>query len=189
MHSYRGRIKMSELNGTEIVKLIGLPETDDRVLDLIELLGVDVSEIERSEYNDDYTIDLDDELGLMLSFTNTIISPEQEKNSIGGLFLNDIAFYEECTFLPFEIEVEDSLESIEEKIGLKSNYRDIVDIPENADEDDIPTYRLHWVYKELGWFSIQFFEPTFTELASIHVMPYENPNTESYKRIVKPFER
>jgi len=180
---------MNELNGTEIVKLVGLPETDDRVLDLIELLGVDVSEIERGEYDDNYTIDLDDKLGLMLSFTDTIISSEQEKNTIGGLFLNNIAFYEECDFLPFNIKINDTLEAIEQKIGLKANYEDVMNEEQEVDEDDIPTYRLHWVYEELGWLSIQFFEPTFTDLASIHVMVYENPNTEGYKQIVKPFKR
>ena len=180
---------MSELNGTEIVKLIGLPETDDKVLDLIDLLGVDVSEIGRGEYDDNYTIDLDDKLGLILSFTDTIISSEQEKNTIGGLFLEDITFYEECNFLPFDIDTEDTLEIIERKIGLKANYSQVIDEKKEIDDDEIPTYTLYWIYEELGWFRIHFFEPTFTELASIDVRPYQNPNTEGYKQIVKPFER
>ena len=69
---------MNELNGTEIVKLVGLPETDDRVLDLIDLLGVDVSKIERSEYDDVYSIVLDEEIGLDLSFTDTTTTPAQK---------------------------------------------------------------------------------------------------------------
>ena len=180
---------MNELNGTEIVKLIGLPETDDKVLDLIDLLGVDVRKIERSEYDDDYTIVLDEEIGLDLSFTDTTTTPAQKENSIGGLFLNRIDFGDNCNFLPFGIEIDDSLESIEKKIGKKANYTRVIDEEKEVDEDDIPTYTLHWVYEELGWFRIQFFEPTFTEVFAIDIQPYENPDDEGYKHIVKPFKR
>ena len=180
---------MKKLNGTEIVKLVGLPETDDRVLDLIELLDVDVSEIERDEDTDSYWIDLSDEIGLTLSFNSTIISREQEENNIGGLFLYDITFDENCMFLPFNIDINDTLEVIEEKIGLKANYESIQKDEDERDEDEIPTYTLNWVYEELGWLAIQFFEPTFTELAAVYVMVYDNINPESYKEIMKPFER
>ena len=177
---------MNELNGTEIVKLIGLPETDDRVLDLIDLLGVDVSKIERSEYNDNYWISLDEEIGLDLYFTDTTTTPAQKANSIGGLFLNDICFGDNCNFLPFGIEIDDSLESIEKKIGKKANY---TKIKKKVYEDQILTYTLCWIYEELGWFRIQFFEPTFTEVFAIDIQPYENPDDEGYKHIVKPFKR
>lgn len=181
---------MNELNGTEIVNLIGLSETDDRVLDLIDLLGVDVSKIARSEYNDDYWISLDEEIGLELSFTDTTTTPAQKANSIGGLFLNRIDFGDNCDFLPFGIEIDDSLESIEKKIGKKANYIMVIDEEEEVDEDDIPTYTLYWIYEDLGWFRIHFFEPSFTEVFAIDVQPYENPeDPERYKNIFKPFKR
>jgi len=179
---------MKKLNGTEIVSLIGLPETDDRVLDLIDLLGVDVSAIERGKYNDDYWISLDEEIGLDLSFTDCLITPAQKENSFDGLFLNDISFGDNCYFLPFHIKIDDTLEDIENKIGKKANYIEVVDEDEKIDEDDIPTYTLYWIYEDLGWFRIHFFEPTFTEVASIDIMPYQNPNDEKYTNIVKAFK-
>lgn len=180
---------MNVLNGTEIVKLIGLPETDSRILDLIDLLGVDMSEIERDEDDDSYWIELDEEIGLNLSFTDRLITPEQKNDSIASIFLNDINFYEECKFLPFNIEILDTLESIEEKIGFKANYIEVIDEDKEIDEDDMPTYTLYWIYEELGWVTIQFFEPTFFELFTLDVRPYENPETDSWKEIVKPFIR
>ena len=66
----------------------------------------------------------------------------------------------------------------------------VIDEEEEVDEDDIPTYTLYWIYEDLGWFRIHFFEPSFTEVFAIDVQPYENPeDPERYKNILKPFKR
>lgn len=154
------------LNGTEIIKLIGLSKTDRRVREFIKDRPI----------NDEYgviSVDFDD-LGLELGFDGLTITDKQKAECIGGLYLNDICFYDNCNFFPFNISIEDNLKVVEEKMNLKANYIDIND-PEG----------LFWMYEELGWFTIQFTDERYERVDSIYIRPFENPETSRLNTIMK----
>jgi len=174
---------MNILDGTEIIQLIGLPESDDKILDLIEALGVDVSEIERDEDDESYWIELSDILGVDLNFNDVAYSEKQKNLNIGGLYLNDINFQSNYNFLPYGIEINDTLETIENKIGKKANY---IRLEENGEPDEEVLY---WIYENLGVFSIQFEDNQQNSIIAIDIMPYENPASEGFDELIKPYFR
>lgn len=176
---------MKKINGTEIIKLVGVSETDVRVLDLISLLGIDRCKVERDEIGD-YRIELEDEMGLDLRFSSVIPTEmEQRKENTGGLYLVDADFNDECDFLPFGITIEDNLEIVEGKIGKKANYVEVIDENLDTDEDDIPSYTLYWMYEDLGWLTIQFDESDYSNIFNINCQPYEDPDHKDFKDIMK----
>jgi hypothetical protein len=156
-----------QLNGNEILKLIGLSESDDRVLDLIEALGADRPEIDEYEQMED--VDVEDKYGLSLSFNDIIITEAQRNSAIGGFFVSEIAFYPNCPFLPFGLSGSDNLKTCEEKIGKKANY--------SSNKDNT---KMYWFYEDLGWFTIFFTDETHNEIEVITLKTYEDPRDEGF---------
>ena len=174
---------MNILDGTEIIRLIGLPESDDKVLDLIEALEIDVSKIERDEDDGSYWIELSDTLGIDLSFNDIAFSEKQKDLNIGGLYLNDINFQSDYNFLPYGIQINDTLEIVENKIGKKANY---IRLEENGEPDEEVLY---WIYENLGVFSVQFEDNQQKSIMIIDIMPYEDPQAEGFDHKMQPYVR
>jgi len=164
--------------GNEIVSLMGFSESDDRMLDLFEKLGVDKNEFDRDEDDGSFRIDLEDEKGLILSFDSS--TPIEIKNSkyIGGQYLACIFFYYDFELLPYGLQELDSLEIIENKIGKKANYIN----KENKE-------KLYWMYKDLMWFTIIFEDETYSEINTIQINYYSNPEDSEMLEIMEPFKR
>jgi len=153
------------LNATEIIKLIGLSISDEKIINLIK---------EQPIIDEDGIICIEfDEIGLELGFDDLLITDKQRSESIGGLYLNDISFYND-DFFPFNIKSEDNLKEVEKKMDLQANYVDIED-PEGV----------FWMYKDLGWFTIQFTDEKYESVDSIYIRPFENPETDDFKAIMK----
>ncbi|SFV64363.1 hypothetical protein MNB_SM-4-1155 [hydrothermal vent metagenome] len=155
------------INGNEIIKLIGLPESDDKVLDLFEDLGVNRPEIDEDDCMED--INLKEKYGLNLAFDDNILTEMQKNYSGGGFFLCNIVFYSSCNFLPFGLNENDDLETIQKKIEKKANYSDT--------EDELNIY---WFYPDLGWFTVYFTDNNFNKIAAISLKTYEDPTDEEF---------
>jgi hypothetical protein len=168
---------MSQVTGDEIVSLLGASESDDRMLDLFDKLGVDKDKFERDEDDGSFWIDLEEEMGLELQFDSTI--PEELRNPrhIGGQYLVDVSFYKNNTFLPYGLEIQDSLERVELKLSKKANFI-------YAEDDAI----LLWIYEDLGEFSVEFEDNSYSRIDYISVNLYQNP-TEASEEYILPFKR
>ncbi len=160
-----------KLSGEKIAELIGLPESNSGVLDLLEVLGS-----ERPSYDEDgmCTIELSDDIGLDLGFDNKNYLSDE---NLDELYLNDIEFYSNCKFFPFGIKKSDGLLAVEEKLSKRANYIDIED----------PSVYM-WIYQDLWWLTVQFFDESCLGVDSIYVRPYENPE-ENLSEIAKPTKR
>ena len=163
--------------GDEIVALLGVSESDDRMLDLFEKLGVDKNEFDRDEDDGAFWIELEEEMGLELEFSDAV--PKELKNPqyIGGQYLVDISFYENNTFLPYGLQMEDSLETVEQKLNKKVNY---------MYPDD--TTVLLWIYEDIGELGIEFKDNSFNNIEYVGVSLYEDPTKKSEEYIL-PFKR
>jgi len=166
------------IDGTEIIKLIGLSETDDKVLDLLELLKVDRPTLDEDGQSEG--IDLEEELGLYLGFGTTVITERQKSENIGGLYLNDINFQMHFSSLPFNLKTLDNLEIVTKKIERQPNYI-------RVEGDSLDSEVLYWIFEDLGFLSVQFSDETQSEIIEICLMPYEDPTDEEYIGIIAPY--
>jgi hypothetical protein len=108
------------IDGNKMIEVLGLPEWDDRVLDILEEFGE-----ERPVLDDDkdiFTIWMKPEgYGIELMFDDIEINNKQREASTGDVYLNQVVFNENTTMkLPFGIEMGDDKETIEKKIGEKA---------------------------------------------------------------------
>jgi hypothetical protein len=106
------------IDGNKMIEILGLPEWDDRVLDILEEFGE-----ERPVLDDDkdiFTIWMKPErYGIELMFDeNCKLNQYKDIGFTGSAYLNQISFDEDTTMqLPFGIKIGDSKEIIEKKIG------------------------------------------------------------------------
>jgi hypothetical protein len=168
---------MQKTLGDEIVTLLGVSESDDRMLDLFEKLGVDKNEFERDEDDGAFWVELEEEMGLELEFSDAVPKKLKDPQYIGGQYLVDITFYENCTFFPYGLRKEDSLTIVEEKINKKANYM-------SAEDDSI----LQWIYEDIGDLGIDFKDNTYKNMEGMGVSLYENP-TKISEEYILPFTR
>jgi hypothetical protein len=168
---------MQKTLGDEIVALLGVSESDDRMLDVFDKLGVDKNEFERDEDDGAFWIELENEMGLELEFSDAVPKELKDPQYIGGQYLVDISFYENNTFLPYGLKMGDSLKTIEEKIGRKANYV--------ATEDDCI---LTWLYEDMPEIDIDFKNNAYDGMEGMGFMLYEEPTKESEEYIL-PFKR
>ncbi len=108
------------IDGNKMIEILGLPEWDDRVLAVLEEFGE-----ERPILDDDkdvFTVWMQPNgYGIELMFDDTCNNNKQRNDSEGNIYLNQISFDEDSTIqLPFGIEIGDSKEIIEKKIGQKA---------------------------------------------------------------------
>ena len=169
--------KMNQPTGEEIVALLGVSESDDKMLDLFEKLGIDNDEFERDEDDGAFWIDLEDKMGLELEFSDAI--PEEFRNPqyIGGQFLVDISFYENNTFLPYGLKMGDSLETIERKLGKKANYV-------ATEDNDI----LIWLYECIPEINIDFKDNSYKKMEGMSMLLYED-SAEKSEEYILPFKK
>ena len=94
-----------EINNNTFITILGLPEWDDRVLEMLDFFDEKRPKIEAGEI--DYFM-TSDKYGIEVLFDDDCTTPAQialEAN--GNLYVNQIAFTEETTLnLPFGIKYE-----------------------------------------------------------------------------------
>ena len=109
------------IDGNKMIEILGLPEWDDRVLDVLEAFGEERPVLD--DEKDIFTVWMQpDGYGIELMFDgNCKLEQHQDVGSTGSAYLNQISFDEDTTMpLPFGIEMGDSKEIIEKKIGQKA---------------------------------------------------------------------
>jgi hypothetical protein len=166
-----------EIIGDEIISLLGVSESDDRMLNLFDALGVDKDAFERDEDIGSFWVELEDEMGLELEFNDSISEKYRKPEYIGGQYLVDISFYKNSIFLPYGLKIQDSLEIIEKKLQRDANYI--------YSEDECI---LLWIYEDLGEFSIEFENNSYKNIEYISVNLYQDPTIKS-KEFILPFKR
>lgn len=122
-----------EINNNTFIDILGLPEWDDRVLEVLDFFGEKRPKVEAGEI--DYFM-TSEKYGIEILFDDDCTTPAQiSLEADGNLYVNQIAFFEGTILnLPFGIKMGDSHEEITSKIGR------ITDIP-----------RKHQKPKSLGW--------------------------------------
>jgi len=180
------------VTGDEIVALLGRSESDDKVLDLFEKLEIDRSAIERGEYDNSFDIDLEEEIGLVLTFDTSLEEKYCIPKYIGGQYLVQVTFDYYFKPLPYNLDDEYDLDTIVDVLNKEPNYI-------NLNDDS----RLYWFYEELGWLTIEFEDESLSSIYSVDVKPYENPldkwestrteegvsEGDGFGEIIKPFKR
>jgi len=150
-----------ELNGDKIVELIGLPDYDDRVLDLLEALGED-----RDTIDDNYER-TEEKYGIILDFDYSKLNKKQKSDSSGAKFLNSIEFYYNFKKLPFGLDDTDSYDIVVQKLGKEADFI-------STDKDDA-SHR-YWFFKERGYLIWMTFEDDkLNEIYNLIVRTYEKP--------------
>lgn len=168
--------------GDELVTLMGLSESDDRILDLFDKMGIKLEDIERDKDIGDFMIDYIDKYGFALEFSSILPANFTLENGGGNYFIY-INFNYIFNALPYEIDDKDNLETIEKKLGKKANYIS------KRDETE-----LAWIYEDLGVFTVEFEDSNHTEIMNIIINLYEDPHLDYPKGqgwldVYKPFER
>jgi hypothetical protein len=166
---------MQKTIGDELIALLGVSESDDRMLDLFDKLGVDKNEFERDEIDGAFWVELE-EMGLQLEFNDAVPKELKDPQYIGGQYLVEITFYENNTFLPYGLKMGDSLKKIEEKIGRKANYI-------ATEYDNI----LIWLYENMPEMDINFKNNTYDCMEEICFLLYEDPSNTPPEYIL-PFK-
>jgi hypothetical protein len=108
------------IDGNKMIEALGLPEWDDRVLDILEEFGE-----ERPVLDDDKDIFIiwmkPEGYGIVLMFDDMERNNQQREASTGDVYLGQVVFNENTTMkLPFGIEMGDDKDTIEKKIGEKA---------------------------------------------------------------------
>jgi len=169
---------MNQPSGDEIVTLLGISESDDKILDLFEALEVDKDNLERDEDDGSFWIELED-IGLSLEFNNMI--PEKYRNPqyIGGQYLVNVSLNYNFKPFPYGLTDEDSLDIIEKKLNARANY---VLVDDNS--------TLVWLYEDLGDILIEFEDETWTSIIEIRLSLYQEPSkSDDFDEVMKPFKR
>lgn len=108
------------IDGNKMIEILGLPEWDERVLDILEEFEEERPELE----NDDDIYPLFKnikEYGINLMFNDVGDNIKQRNDSEGNIYLNTINLKSITAMkLPFGIEMGDDKETIEKKIGEKA---------------------------------------------------------------------
>jgi hypothetical protein len=122
------------IDGNKMIEILGLPEWDERVLDILEEFEEERPELE----NDDDIYPLFKnikEYGINLMFNDVGDNIKQRNDSEGNIYLNTINLKSTTTIkLPFGIEMGDDKDTIEKKIGEKVYAK-----------NDFLDNRLHWL--------------------------------------------
>jgi len=180
------------VTGDEIVALLARSESDDMILDLFEKLEIDRSEIERDEDIDSFDIDLEEEIGLVLTFDSSLEEKYCVPKYIGGNYLVQVTFDYYFKPLPYNLDDAYDLDAIVNVLNKEPNYININDAS-----------RLYWFYEDLGWFTIEFEDESLSSIYSVDVKPYENPldawestkdeegvsKRDGFSEIIKPYKR
>ena len=173
---------MNKYNVTadEIVALLGRSETDDKILDLFEKLEIDRSEIESDEDDDTFNIELEEDIGLGLTFNGSLNEKYCIPKYIGGNYFVDCLFTYEFKPLPFGLNDEYNLEKVIEILGREPNFRLAND--KTACE---------WIYEDLGDLIIEFEDETLSSIYEVRVLVYDNPDfsSEDFQDASIPFKK
>jgi len=133
-----------EITENTFIDILGLPEWDDRVIEVLEAVELKRPIPKKGETD----IFLKSEkYGIELFFDETVTIVEQEKYAESGtLFLDQISFNMNTSLpLPFAIIKEDNYLNIVEKIGTDANYLNIP-MAEN---------KASWFFKNINNFSVR----------------------------------
>jgi hypothetical protein len=108
------------IDGNKMIEILGLPEWDDRVLDILEEFGEERPELE--DEDDIYPLfKYIEKINVQFMFNDIGDNIKQRNDSEGNIYLNQILFDENTKVdLPFNLEIGDSKETIEKKIGEKA---------------------------------------------------------------------
>ena len=131
-----------KLDGDKIIELIGLPDYDDGVLDLLDALEED-----RETISDNIEI-TEEKYGIILGFNDFKLNKKQRADTSGAMFLNAIEFYPNFEHLPLGLDANDSYDEVVQKLGQEANFI--------SKERDDAHYR-YWFFKERGyilWFML-----------------------------------
>lgn len=152
-----------QLNGDNILKLLGKPDYNDDVLNLLEALGEDRDTIEKNMEK------TEEEYGIILGFDDDRLTKAQKADTSGANFLNCIEFYYDFKKLPLELKASDSYEKVAIKLGRDADY--II-----KDDEDYSTRR-YWFFKEKGYLLyVNFEDEKFEEIYEISFRPYKAPS-------------
>ena len=168
------------VTGDEIVALLSRSESDDKVLDLFEKLEIDRSAIERGEYDNSFDIDLEEEIGLVLTFNTSLEEKYCIPKYIGGNYFVDCLFTYEFEPLPYGLKDDYDLDKVIKTLGKVPNFR--LSHDETACE---------WIYEDLGDIIIEFEDETLSSIYEVRVIVYDNPDfsTEDFQNASIPFKR
>lgn len=159
-----------DLNGEDIIKLIGLPMDDNRVLSTLLELNYEIPLFATK----DRGFWTEDSKGLALEF--------RPNNDYQRVYLESIAFNMDYDFLPFGIDKNDNLDAVERKIGKKANFIDV-------DREENP-YLLYWIYEDLGYVWVQFDNSNYTGIWDISAKQFKNPEKDSgLSELIAPFKK
>ena len=162
--------------GDELLALLGLSESDERILNLFESLEIKRDEIEVDEDIGSFWVDFEDDYGFALSFSDVLPASFITNIDIGGNYLVYVYFDYSFHALPYGIEDTDNLEMIEEKLEKKANY---------IDKDD--DTKLTWIYEDLGVLTIEFQDNKYKEVINIIINLYEEP--KAWLDALSPFKK
>lgn len=112
---------MNKISGNEIVDLMFLPMTDDRVIEMIDSLGMEQPVLdEQYEIEENVVAGLDQDKGIFFTFSE-IDGLSQD----GEPILTDISFdTDENVTFPYNLEYSDTYEICCKKLGKKADYYD-----------------------------------------------------------------
>jgi len=167
------------VTGDEIVALLGKSESDDKVLDLFKKLEIDRSEIERDELGG-FDIELEEEIGLGLSFNGSLDEEYCIPKYIGGNYFVDCLFTYEFEPLPYGLKDDYDLDKVIEVLGKEPNFR--LSHDKTACE---------WIYEDLGDIIIEFEDETLSSIYEVRVLVYTNTDfaSEDFQDACIPFKR
>ena len=105
-----------EITENTFIDILGLPEWDDKVLDLLDYLELKRPVVEKGEV---YAYLSSDKYGIDIMFDYDCITPlQKELEENGNLYVSQISFEENSKIVfPFNITYEDDLETVIDKIG------------------------------------------------------------------------
>jgi len=130
-----------KLIADEMIMLLGLPEHDDNILDILEYIGEDSETIEINSEK------VEEKYGFLFSFDYEILTEKQKKDTSGAKFLNQISFTYMFEKLPLNLNDTDNYNTIVKKLGIDAKY---------ICQDDKNT--LYWMFKEKGYMLVIIFE-------------------------------
>ena len=124
------------IDGNKMIEVLGLPEWDDKIIDIIEEFGEERPTLDE----DTFTVWMrPDGYDVELAFDDTCNNVQQrEREGERNIYLNQISVEEDTTLkLPFEIEMGDNYDTITSKIGIKAYAK-----------NKLMDYRFHWLLED-----------------------------------------
>jgi len=146
-----------EITENTFIDILGLPDWDDRVLEILEVLELDRPEVKEGEV---YAYLSSSKYDIALMFDYDSITLEQKAmEDAGNLYLNQITFNENTTLiLPYNIHMGDNYNTIVNKIGRKT------DLPEEYINDSCG-----WEFDMPYWLSCTFEDKAMKSLKKLFI--------------------